>query len=166
MSIYSVELISGLTPKNNGNFPLVRAHDVEVEEGVRVDQRLPFYCTTLPTANAEYFMRTAVHYSEGTSTPYICLYRENNGVGEYYWAQYNDVAPIPAESLRDLGDVQIANLRDGDTLQYDSSSNKWKNVQGGEFCCLTKDEYDALPDSKLSNGVVYLISEYENDFNF
>jgi len=166
MSIYSIEMISGLTPKNNGEFPLIRAHDVEVEEGVRVDDRLPFYCTTLPTANERYFMRSAILYNEGKSTPYICLYKEENGVGEYYWAQYNDVAPVPAESLRDLGDVQIANLRDGDTLQYDSSSNKWKNIQGGEFCCLTKDEYDALPDSKLTNGVVYLISEYEDDFQF
>lgn len=166
MSIYSIEMISGLTPKNNSDFPLVRAHDVEVEEGVRLDDRLQFYCTALPTPSSAYFMRSAIHYNNGVSTPYICLYRERNGVGEYYWAQYNDVAPIPAESLRDLGDVQLQNLQDGDTLQYSSRDNKWKNVQGGEFICLTKADYDALPASKLTNGVVYFISDMEEGFNF
>lgn len=33
----SIELISGLKPKNNGNFPLVNARDVQVnEDGTRL----------------------------------------------------------------------------------------------------------------------------------
>ena len=38
---YSVDLISGLRPKNNADFPLVRAHDIQVdEEGTRLDAEL------------------------------------------------------------------------------------------------------------------------------
>ena len=168
MSIYSIEMISGLTPKNNSDFPLLRAHDVEVEDGVRLDDRLQFYCTSLPTASSAYFMRSAIHYNDGVSTPYICLYRERNGVGEYYWAQYNDVAPVPAESIRDLGDVQVTNLHDGDLLQYSSRDNKWINVSdaGSDIVCLTKEEYDALPSSKLTDGIAYFISDMDEGFNF
>lgn len=38
---YSVDLISGLRPKNNADFPLVRAHDVQSrEDGTRLDAEL------------------------------------------------------------------------------------------------------------------------------
>ena len=43
MSIYNgtVELIGGLTPKNNGTFPLVSAKDVQVDDdGVRLNEKL------------------------------------------------------------------------------------------------------------------------------
>jgi hypothetical protein len=33
---YSVELISGLAPKNNGSFPIVHAKDVEMPDGTRL----------------------------------------------------------------------------------------------------------------------------------
>ena len=33
---YSVELISGITPKNNGSFPIVHAKDVEMPDGTRL----------------------------------------------------------------------------------------------------------------------------------
>lgn len=37
----SVELIGGLTPKNNGDFPLVSAHHIQVDDtGKRLDQKL------------------------------------------------------------------------------------------------------------------------------
>lgn len=37
----SIDLISGLRPKNNGNFPLMEAHDVQVDEnGTRLDEAL------------------------------------------------------------------------------------------------------------------------------
>lgn len=37
----SVELISGIRPKNNGNFPLVNAKDVQVDgDGTRLDAKL------------------------------------------------------------------------------------------------------------------------------
>lgn len=37
----SIELISGLKPKNDGDFPLVHAHDVQVDEdGTRLDEKL------------------------------------------------------------------------------------------------------------------------------
>lgn len=37
----SVDLISGLRPKNNGDFPLMEAHDIVVDEsGTRLDEKL------------------------------------------------------------------------------------------------------------------------------
>ena len=35
---YSTELISGITPKNNGAFPLVHAKDVEMPDGTRLSE--------------------------------------------------------------------------------------------------------------------------------
>ena len=36
-----------------------------------------------------------------------------------------------AGSVSDLTDVELTNLADGDTLQYDDTNKKWKNGQGG-----------------------------------
>lgn len=36
---YGVELISGITPKNNGSFPLVHAKDVEMPDGTRLSEQ-------------------------------------------------------------------------------------------------------------------------------
>lgn len=35
---YSVELISGITPKNSGSFPLIHAKDVEMPDGTRLSE--------------------------------------------------------------------------------------------------------------------------------
>ena len=35
---YSVELISGLSPKNNGSFPIIHAKDVEMPDGTRLSE--------------------------------------------------------------------------------------------------------------------------------
>lgn len=35
---YGVELISGITPKNNGTFPLVHSRDVEMPDGTRLSE--------------------------------------------------------------------------------------------------------------------------------
>ena len=35
---YGVELISGITPKNSGSFPLVHAKDVEMPDGTRLSE--------------------------------------------------------------------------------------------------------------------------------
>ena len=36
----TVDLISGIRPKNNGTFPLVNAHDVYVDDNTRLDTAL------------------------------------------------------------------------------------------------------------------------------
>ena len=37
----TIDLIAGLRPKNNGNFPLMQAHDIVVDEnGTRLDEYL------------------------------------------------------------------------------------------------------------------------------
>ena len=35
---YGVELISGITPKNSGSFPLIHAKDVEMPDGTRLSE--------------------------------------------------------------------------------------------------------------------------------
>jgi hypothetical protein len=35
---YGVELISGITPKNSGSFPIVHAKDVEMPDGTRLSE--------------------------------------------------------------------------------------------------------------------------------
>ena len=35
---YGVELISGLAPKNGGEFPLIQAKDVEMPDGTRLSE--------------------------------------------------------------------------------------------------------------------------------
>ena len=35
---YSVELVSGLAPKNDGAFPLIQAKDVEMPDGTRLSE--------------------------------------------------------------------------------------------------------------------------------
>lgn len=42
-SKYGVELISGIAPKNGGNFPLVHAKDVEMNDGSRLSEMSPTY---------------------------------------------------------------------------------------------------------------------------
>lgn len=52
-SKYGVELISGIAPKNGGNFPLVHAKDVEMKDGSRLSELViptPDPCT-LPTVS-------------------------------------------------------------------------------------------------------------------
>ena len=38
----AIELISNITPKNNGTFPLVASKDISVDEGQRLSSVLPF----------------------------------------------------------------------------------------------------------------------------
>ena len=48
----TIELIGGLTPKNNGTFPLASAKDIQVDsEGKRLDARLTELGNTVPTHN-------------------------------------------------------------------------------------------------------------------
>jgi hypothetical protein len=35
---YSVELSSGISPKNNGSFPIIHAKDVEMPDGTRLSE--------------------------------------------------------------------------------------------------------------------------------
>lgn len=49
----SVELISGLKPKNNGDFPLLHAHDIQVDaDGTRLDEKLSTMSTDDSTGDS------------------------------------------------------------------------------------------------------------------
>ena len=50
----SIDLISGLRPKNNGAFPLLTAHDVQVDEnGKRLDTKLEELAETAEDINPD-----------------------------------------------------------------------------------------------------------------
>lgn len=49
----SIDLISGLRPKNNGTFPLMQAHDIQVTETQRLDDMFSSPESWLPVYNGE-----------------------------------------------------------------------------------------------------------------
>jgi len=152
MSYFSTDLITGLHPKSD--FPVLQSHYVEVEDdGRRLNQRLPFLCTSLPTASADYFMTTAI-LSQGDNTiPYICLIVE----GTYQWVLYSDLinGGTGVDSLESLSDTDISQKKNQDILYYDSSSNMWKNRLFSKRVSAT--EY-ALVDNKYTDNVIYFVT--------
>ena len=93
--------------------------------------------------------------------------------------------PASSSSIETLTDVNLDDLSDGQMLQYDDSSSKWVNVDppsgGGDvtdvevngdsvvnengvaeivsYKEVTQAEYNAMPDSKLTDGVLYCIKD-------
>ena len=90
--------------------------------------------------------------------------------------------PVPSD-LDDLSDVNVSSLSDGDVLKYNSTTQKWENGEAGggnvddvqmngvsivdvnkvasfnNYVELTQAQYDALPASKLTDGVLYCIKD-------
>lgn len=87
-----------------------------------------------------------------------------------------------ASALEDLTDVNVSSITDGQILKYDSTTSKWVNddesggtvtdvqvngttvVDNGvaeitSYKELTRAEYDLLPDTKYSDGIMYCISD-------
>lgn len=87
-----------------------------------------------------------------------------------------------ADSLNDLTDVGITSAADGQILKYNSTTHRWENTNesGGtvtdvkvngtsvvsssealikSYKELTQAQYDALPSSKLTDGVLYCITD-------
>lgn len=88
-----------------------------------------------------------------------------------------------ASSLSDLDDTSISSPSDGQMLGYDETEGKWKNVAapGGNvddvevngvsvvnsqkvaeiksYKEVTQAQYEALPDTKLSDGILYAIKD-------
>lgn len=62
-----------------------------------------------------------------------------------------------ASALEDLTDVTITTPSDNQDLSYDSTSSKWINKT--KQVSLTKAQYDALPSSKLTDGIQYFITD-------
>lgn len=56
----SIDLISGLRPKNDGDFPLMQAHDIVVDEnGTRLDEKLESLSSAISTAGSAIIVTTA-----------------------------------------------------------------------------------------------------------
>lgn len=85
-----------------------------------------------------------------------------------------------AVALDDLTDVDVSSVTDGQALVYDETNEKWiagesgkvddvlmngnsivqdKIVSFNNYVELTQAEYDALPDSKYSDGILYCIKD-------
>ena len=60
-------------------------------------------------------------------------------------------------ALTDLIDVTITSVQDDQDLSYDSTSSKWINKT--KQVSLTMSEYNALPDTKLTDGISYFITD-------
>lgn len=95
------------------------------------------------------------------------------------------IANISTPDLDDLPNVNINTPTNGQVLAYDSQNDKWKNVSGGggggnvndvlvngtsvvdglgnanitSYKEVTQAEYDALPSTKESDGVLYCIKD-------
>ena len=94
------------------------------------------------------------------------------------------VAALTTPNVSDLKDANISNPSDGQTLQYNNTNHKWENVtpaSGGNvddvkvngssvvdankvaqitsYKEVTQAEYNALPDSKLNDGILYAIKD-------
>ena len=62
-----------------------------------------------------------------------------------------------ASALSGLSDVTITSAQNNQDLTYDSTSSKWINKT--KEVSLTKAQYDALPDTKLTDGITYFITD-------
>jgi hypothetical protein len=95
----------------------------------------------------------------------------------------NGVAEIPAipSNLEDLADVNLSSPSDGQALVYDSTESKWVAGEAGQvddvkvngtsvvdvnkiaqitsYKELTQSQYDGLPNSKYTDGVLYCIKD-------
>lgn len=154
---YDTELITGLKPKNNLDFPILKSRYIEVEDdGRRLSQRLPFSCAVLPLASADYFMTTAILQTQNGCVPYICL---SEGAG-YAWKKYGETTD-PTEpstfALSELTDVSISSPQNLQVLRYNSTSLKWENQTYVKS--MTQAQYDALPSSKNSDNIIYFITD-------
>lgn len=66
-----------------------------------------------------------------------------------------------ASVLEDLTDVVITSVQNNQDLSYDTTSSKWINKT--KQVSLTKAQYDALPSSKLTDGIQYFITDLNVD---
>ena len=66
-----------------------------------------------------------------------------------------------ASALSDLTDVNITSVQNNQDLSYDATSSKWINKT--KQISLTKAQYDALPSSKLTDGIQYFITDLNVD---
>lgn len=67
-------------------------------------------------------------------------------------------------NLEELTDVDLIDVQDGQALVYDATNEKWVNGESisGDWVG-TYEEYKALPDSKLTDGKTYFITDYPSD---
>lgn len=111
----SVELISGLKPKNNGNFPLVHAHDVQVDsQGTRLDEKLSSIgdglSPTIDVVDVEGGVNIVITDKNGTKTVFVpngSTSGGGSGTGGS-GTSYRTVSVFSANVLTD-GSIYVAN---------------------------------------------------------
>lgn len=93
----TVELIGGLTPKNNGQFPLVDAKDVQVDDtGKRLDEKLKEITVGGGTS---YTIGNGLKFEEETNTLSVDVATD---------AEQNNTKPISSAAVHAIvGNIEV-----------------------------------------------------------
>ena len=101
----SIDLISGIRPKNGGTFPLVNAHDVYVDDSTRLDEALRRTDATLPATG------TTAHWQSNENRSFI------PAMGQIVvWTDHSSYTPAGSETPVSVPGVKIG---DGTTYNLD-----------------------------------------------
>lgn len=120
----TIDLISGLRPKNNGTFPLMQAHDVQATETQRLDEMFKNPETWLPTYNGENeggaegggsggnYVLELTGESGSLTTEEFQILNDNfpNAIIEYHEGDPMDNPPIYLHSVGDMFGLTFASL--------------------------------------------------------
>jgi hypothetical protein len=92
----SVELIGGLTPKNNGDFPLVSARHVQVDDtGKRLDEKL----TEIGDGGTTYTIGNGLKLDETTNTLSVDVVNQ---------AEQDNTKPISSAAVNTIvGNIEV-----------------------------------------------------------
>lgn len=73
----------------------------------------------------------------------------------------NVISATDTNAINDMTDVELTDLADGQILKWNATTERWENASGGggsaNISQLTQDEYDALPSTKESDDVLYMV---------
>ena len=107
----------------------------------------------------EFGGQTLIDLTEDTVTPSTLMAGET--AHDRSGAAIVGTATGGSSTLAQLTDVNLTNLSDEQIIKYNSTTQKWENTDAGgsDIVHLTKAEYDALPDTKLSDNKIYMLED-------
>jgi len=107
----------------------------------------------------EFGGQTLIDLTEDTVTPSTLMAGET--AHDRSGAAIVGTATGGSSTLAQLTDVNLTNLSDEQIIKYNSTTQKWENADAGgsDIVHLTKAEYDALPNTKLSDNKIYMLED-------
>lgn len=186
----SIDLISGLRPKNNGTFPLMEAHDVQVTETQRLDEMFSAPESWLPVYNGENEGGTAGGGSGGGN--YVLELTGENGTltDEQYQAVVDNFPNVVvfysnaffSHSSRRLGNNFLFIGEYPETLntptenikklivlvEQDKTYTLYSNIPSGGTAGGGSDivvEVNELPTENIDENTIYLLNKGYADVN-